>query len=280
MSYRIMASRHSAFYSPLLCAVQFLRESGEETQYSVLGAGQRTYVLLRDGQVDIVQSAVSSNWNPRECGIEPLPVHFAQINQRDGFFLVGRQADPGFEWKKLEGHTLLADHGEQPLVMLKYAVSHNGADWGKIRVVDAGTPEKMEAAFRAGNGNYVHLQAPITAGEVVVPVGACVPPVAFSSLCCTRDYQKTPQYREFLRVYERAREWVRSAPAGEVAARETSFFQGVPSEALTDAIRRYQALGCWGGGIEIPRDLYEQSLNVFQAARAVAWRHRYDEVVG
>jgi NitT/TauT family transport system substrate-binding protein len=280
MTFRIMASRHSAFYSPLLYSIQLLKDAGHEASYSLLGAGQRSYVLLREGQVDIMQSSVSSNWNPRERGVEPLPVHFAQINQRDGFFLVGRQADDGFEWKHLEGRTLLADHGLQPLVMLKYAVRHNGANWDKIEVVDTGTPEQMQAAFRAGKGDYIHLQAPIVAGEVVASVGAAVPPVAFSSLCCTREYQKTPRYREFLKVYERAREWVRSAPAGEVAAAESSFFPGIPSESLTDAIRRYQALGCWGGSIEIPRPLYEQALTVFQSARAIAWRHRYEEVVG
>ncbi|HLK70245.1 MAG TPA: hypothetical protein VKU19_42740 [Bryobacteraceae bacterium] len=280
MTYRILASRHSAFYSPLLCAVRFLRDAGADASYGVLGAGQRTYVMLREGQVDIVQSAVSSNWGPREQGIEPLPVHFAQINQRDGFFLVGREPDLAFEWKRLEGRTLLADHGLQPLVMLQYAVKSNGTDWDKIRIVDAGSPAKMEAAFRAGTADYVHLQAPIGSGEVVAAVGACVPPVAFSSLCCAREYQKTPQYREFLKVYQNAREWVRSAPVEEAAAKVSPFFPGVADHALRDAIRRYQALGCWGGEIEIPRDLYEQSLNVFQAARSIAWRHRYEEVVG
>src|SRR6266567_7092843 len=184
MLFRIMASRHSAFYSPLLCSLKFLQDEGHQATYSVLGAGQRSYALLRDGQFDIMQSAVSSNWNPRERGVEPLPVHFAQINQRDGFFLVNRQPDPAFDWKKLEGRTLLADHGQQPLVMLKYAVKHNGADWSKIRVVDAGNPEKMEAAFREGKGEYLHQQAPVTAGDVVVSVGASMPAVAFSSLCC------------------------------------------------------------------------------------------------
>ncbi|HEV3199792.1 MAG TPA: hypothetical protein VGZ73_17935 [Bryobacteraceae bacterium] len=280
MTFRIMASRHSAFYSPLLCSIQLLRDEGHEVPYSVLGAGQRSYSLLRDGQVDIMQSAVSSNWNPRERGVEPLPVHFAQINQRDGFFLVGRQPDLAFEWKHLEGRTLLADHGLQPLVMLKYAVRYNGADWDKIRVVDAGAPDKMEAAFGAGSADYLHLQAPIVTGGVVASVGASMPPVAFSSLCCSREYQKTPQYRSFLRVYERTREWVRTAPAEEVAATEASFFPGISRELLTAAIKSYHDLGCWAGGIEIPRDLYEQALNVFQSARAIAWRHRYEEVVG
>ena len=44
-------------------------------------------------------------------GVEPLPVHFAQINQRDGFFLVGREPEPAFAWKNLEGRTLLGRPG-------------------------------------------------------------------------------------------------------------------------------------------------------------------------
>jgi len=104
--------------------------------------------------------------------------------------------------------------------------------------------------------------------------------VAFSSLCCARSYQQTDSYRTFLKVYDRAREWARSAPPSEVAAAEAPLFPYTPIEALTDAVQRYQALGCWDGGIEIPRDLYEQSLNVFQAGGAIAWRHRYEEVVG
>jgi len=280
MTFRIMASRHSAFYSPLLASLKFLRDEGHAVTYSVLGPGQRSYSLFRDNQSDIMQSAVSSNWNARERGVEPLPVHFAQINRRDGFFLVAREPDAAFEWKKLEGRTLLADYGQQPLVMLKYAVKHNGAEWKKIKIVDAGTPEKMAAAFSAGKGDYVHLQAPITAGEILASVGADTPPVAFSSLCCARAYQKTAEYRAFLKVYERAREWVGTAPAEEVAAAEADLFPGIPPEVLAGAVARYQKLSCWEGGIEIPRDLYEQALTVFQSDGAITWRHRYEEVVG
>ncbi len=280
MLIRIMASRHSAFYSPLLAGIAFLRDEGHEVPYSVLGPKQRSYALLRDAEIDIMQSAVSSNWKPSEQGIEPLPVHFAQINQRDGFFIVGRQPDPEFQWKALEGRTLLADHGLQPLAMLKYAVKHNGAEWRKIKVIDSGAPDKMEAAFHAGDADYVHLQGPFAAGEVAASVGASMPPVAFSSLCCTRSYQKTDGYRTFLKTYERAREWVRTASAEEVAAKEGAFFPGVNSQPLSAAVKRYQELGCWEGGIGIPKELYEQALNVFQSDGGIAWRHGYEEVVG
>jgi len=268
MPIRVMASRHSAFYSPLLCAVKFLRQEGCQVPYSVLGPGQRTHALIRDGAVDVMQSAVSSSWSARERGIEPLPVHFALINRRDGFFLTAREPDAGFEWKKLEGATLFADQGSQPLVMLKYAVRHNGVDWTKIKVV------------RSGPSDYGHFQAPIPEGEVLASVGAAMPPVAFSSLCCARHYQQTEDYRAFRETFERAKEWVRAAPPEDVAAAEAEFFPEIPAATLTGAVQRYQALGCWDGGTEIARELYEQALNVFAAFGEITWRHPYEEVVG
>src|SRR5262249_307054 len=143
------------------------------------------------------------------------------------------------------------------LVMLKYAVRHSGADWTRIRVADAGSPGQMAAAWVAGTGDYLHLQGPVppaVKGEIVAAVGAGGPPGAFRSLCGARQFEETGAYREFLKLYGQAREWVRTAPPAAVAAAEAPFFPQVPGAALADAVGRYQALGCWDGGIEIPRE--------------------------
>ena len=285
MSIRVMASRHSAFYSPLLCAVQFLRDEGRDVPYSVLRPGQRSHVLLSEGVVDVMQSAVSSNWSAQDEGIRDLPIHFAQINRRDGFFLAGRHPDPAFDWRNLEGRSLLADHGLQPLAMLKYAVHYNGADWSRIRLRDAGSPEEMERVFRAGQADYVHLQSPAAhmveregAGHVVVSVGVAMPAVAFSSLCASAGFLRTETAASFLAAYRRARQWVRETPAEAVAAQEAEFFPGVAADTLAIAVATYQKLGCWEGEIGIPADLYEQALNVFEFSQLISRRHSYEEV--
>jgi NitT/TauT family transport system substrate-binding protein len=287
MPLRIMVSRHSVFYSPLIAtlAAGFLERHGVAAEYGILAKGQRSSGLIRDGAVDIMQSAVSSNWKPMEQGESPLPMHFAEINQRDGFFLVAREPDAAFEWNKLAGQAVLADHAAQPLVMLKYAARTNGVEWARVAAIDAGAPEEMSRAFRQGRGAYVHLQSPAAhqlecdgAGHVVASVGASMPRVAFSSLCCSRDFARTGTFRRFVEAYREAREWVRTAPAGEVARAEAGFFEGHSMDALAAGIRAYQAVGCWEGGVEIPRDLYEQALNVFQAEGGIARRHPYEEV--
>ena len=286
---RILVSRHSAFYSPLIAAVAagLLADEGLDAAYGgVLLKGRAATEILRAGEADVVQAAVSSSWSAMERGEANLPVHFAQINQRDGFFLASRHPEPGFTWKDLEGRTLLADHGGQPLYMLKYALGRQGTDWSRIDVVDAGSIEQIEAAFRAGRGDYVHQQGPQPQqleqegiAHVVASVGEAMPPVAFSSLMAMPAFLESPEARSFTQAYRRARVWVQEADAGEVASREAPLFPGVDREALTAAIRRYQALGCWLGGIEITPKLYEQALEVFLSTGAVRRRHPYQAVV-
>lgn len=289
MELKIVVSRHSAFYSPLIATIAggFLRQEGLSATYGVLQPGETSRQLLASGAAHIMQSAVSSNWTPMEKGIAGLPVHFAQINIRDGFFLASREklAAP-FAWKMLEGATLLADHGGQPLAMLRYAAHGNQTDWSRISVINAGSPEEMIAAFRAGQGDFIHLQAPAPhqlalegIAAIAVSVGASMPPVAFSSLAAMPVFLATEAAQAFLRAYRASREWVRQADAGEIAHAEASFFPSVPHEALRMAIADYQRLGCWDGGIEIPRDLYEQSLNVFEHSRLINRRHEYAAVV-
>ncbi len=266
-------------------AAGFLEQEGLAASYRSMAPSERAQDLIAAGQAHIVQSAVSMSWLALERGERDLPVHFAQINCRDGFFLVARRRPVRFEWKLLEGATVLADHASQPLAMLRYALHRQGVDWGKIRALDRGEPDAMSAAFRRGEGDYVHLQGPAAqqlehdgVGCVVAAVGDAMPPLAFSSLTASRSFLHTPEAAAFLRAYARARRWVRSSPASEVAARLASFFPGIAREALQAAIARYQKLGCWEGGIAIVRALYEQALEVFLHAGTVTKRWDYHDV--
>jgi NitT/TauT family transport system substrate-binding protein len=261
MRLRIVASRHSAFYSPLIATIA----RGFDADYSVLKPGQRSQDLIREGAAHIMQSAVSSNWKPMESGESPLPVHFALINRRDGFFLAAAEPEEAFVWKKLEGRTLRADHGGQPLAMIKYAVAYNGVDWDKIRVV------------KEGDADYIHRQAP-GPWRPVVSVGASMPEVAFSSLCCSQDFVGTPAYEDFLSAYRETRIWVRSAAPEDIAVLESPFFPGVDINDLAEAIDAYQKLGTWNGGMEITDALYEQALNVFEHSGGITKRHPRTEV--
>src|SRR5580700_8831652 len=139
MIVRIVASRHTAFYSPLISAMAagFLEKHGLEHTYATLAPGETAAGMIRQGRADVVQSAPSTNWAKMDRGETGFPLHFALINRRDGFFLTGQGKPDAFTWKDLEGKKLIADHGSQPLAMLRYAVNYNGADWSRIEVINA-----------------------------------------------------------------------------------------------------------------------------------------------
>jgi NitT/TauT family transport system substrate-binding protein len=281
MTIRITASRHTAFYSPLICtmAAGFLEKHGLDFIYATLAPGETAAGMIRENKTDIMQSAPSTNWAKMDKGETGFPLHFALINQRDGFFLVGRALPAKtFNWHDLEGKTLLADHGSQPLAMLRYAVKFNHADWQKIDVVNAGSAEAMTEAFRAGTGDFLHVQAPAPDLLTAVSVGASMPANAFSSLCAGREFIAGDSFRPFLAAFAEAKDWVCHSSAEEIAAKEASYFPGVSKSALALAIERYKGLGAWDGPAEIPRDLYEQSLNVFESTGSIKIRHSYDEV--
>src|SRR5579864_8368654 len=285
MPLRMMPSRHSPFYSPFLITAGMLQQEGIEVALRLPAEGESPGALLRQGEVDVTQSAVSSAWTEIEKGAAEIPVHFAHINQRDGFCLVGREPDAEFAWKTLEGKKIIADHGHQPLVMLRWAAHHKGADWSRIQVINAGSPQAMEVAFRSGQADFVHLQAGVPqqlehegAGFVVASVGEGLKPLAFSSICARREFIEGDSFEPFLRGFARIKQWVQQSPPEDVANSFTKLFPAISMEALTAAVASCQKLGCWHGGIAIPRDLYTEAQNAFLWAGGVQRAHPYEEV--
>jgi NitT/TauT family transport system substrate-binding protein len=279
---RLMATRHSVFYSPLLAtfAAGFLQKEDLEATYRVLPAGRNVYEFLSGGEIDVAQSAVSYSWSVLEKGITPPAVNFAHINVRDGFFLAARASEPGFSWSNLSGGRLMYVHGGQPEAMLRYALYRCGVSLAELTVVNAGSTQQMMEAFRAGAADYFHEQAPYPQqlevegiARVVASVGEAIGPVSFSTLAATPDWLKQPQAVRFMRAFRDARAWVNSAPATQIAARLTQLFPGIDLSALVSGIEAYQRLGCWEGDPEIRSAHYEAALDVFQHAGAISRRH-------
>jgi NitT/TauT family transport system substrate-binding protein len=286
-SVRILAMRHASFYAPLIGTVGggFLEAEGLDGRYGVRPADRNPFEMIRSGEIEVMQSAVSSSWARLERGEGDLPAHFAQINRRDGFWILGR--DPGpFRWDHLEGRTILADHGPQPLAMLRYAASRNGARLDAVGWENAGDPASIVAAWKAGHGDYAHLQGPAPhvlaetgAGHVLTAVGYAMPEVAFSSLAAMPSFLKTPEASAFLRAYTRCLEWIAASGAATIAETLAPFFPDVDVKALAASIAGYKALGCWKTTPEIPRSEYDQALEVFEWNKLITRRHRYEDVV-
>jgi len=285
---RIEFTRFSAFYSPLIATMAggFLRAEGLEGKHSVSPPGKSAIASLIDGSVHVAQSAPSQGFTPLEQSKVSPTLHFAQINEKDGFFLTGRGPDPAFTWDKLRGKKVIIDHGGQPMAMFKYACFKQGLDFKSITAIDAGSTEKMIAAFRSGEGDFIHLQGPAPqqlqhdgAGHIVTALGDAIGPCAFSSLAAKQEWLNTDMAKAFMRAYRKARAWLIATPAAEVAKAEAPYFKDIDQSVLASTIAAYQKLGNWSPHVEITPPAFEATLDIFQHAGLITKRHAYEDVV-
>ncbi len=285
---KIMASRHAVFYSPLIALIAkgFLEKEGFRGSYHVLPPGTSTSQEVVSNRMDVGQAAVSVSWGDLEKGEKPSIAQFAQINTRDGFFIAAREPDRNFTWDKLKSGNFMYVHGGQPEAMLRYGAFKLGVDLDDVEGIDKSTTKDMMDSWRRGEGDYFHEQGPYPqqlehegAAHLVASVGDAVGAVAFSSLICRWDWLETEEAQRFSNAFRASREWVNTADPEEIAQAEADFFPEQSEEAVSRAIRAYQRMGTWGGDISIPKDLYENALNVFEHSRLITQRHLFKKVV-
>jgi NitT/TauT family transport system substrate-binding protein len=285
--FNIRFTLFSAFYSPLISAMSggFLKAEGLDPQWSVSPPGVSAIEALKDGSAHVAQSALSQAFGPLNKGETPPALHFAQINEMDGFFLTGREADPDFAWKKLEGAEVVMFKAGQPLAMFKYACHKAGIDFEKIKPICPGGAADIDKAFRAGEGQYVQQQGPFPqqlaadgVGHIVAQVGKQIGPCGFSSLAATRDWLKTDMAKAFMRAYRKTRLYMNQTPAAEIAKAEKPFFPRIDEKVLAECIATYQKLGCWTPHVEITRAAYDKTLDVFEYNGLLKQRHPYEQV--
>ena len=291
----IRVLRHSAFYSPLLMTIAggFLQEEGLDAQYDIASPENTVEAGILSGQIQVAQSAVAVSFaSPRPTIPSASQIrHFAQINQRDGFFLTARQTSgylngSDFGWDDLIGKRVLVDHFFQPMAMFKFALHQLGIDFAQLEVIDAGDVNAIDTAFRSGQGDFVHQQGPYAQqleadglGKVAANVGDIVGPVAFSSLCASTDWLQTDMAKAFMRAYRKGRETSRNLPAEEIACLEKDFFPDIDMAVLTQTIRAYQRLGCWDSEPDISRDVYDNTLDIFEFSGDINQRIAYEDVI-
>lgn len=285
---RLMVYRHSVFYSPLLAGIGagLFAAEGFAPTYTVMPPGRTVADMLARGDIDVSQTAVSASFAYLERNELPPVACFAQLNSRDGFLVAGRSPDPDFRWDKVATGRFMFVHGGQPQAMLAYALHRRGVRLADVHGIDAGGTDAMMAAFRAGEGDWFHEQAPYPhqlelegRAHVLASVGEIIGPVAFSCLGATSSWLSGPAARPFVRAYRRAREWVQSGPIREVAAAVGGFFPAIAPPAIVRALEYYRGLGCWTGGIDIPLSDYAVALDVYAHSGLVTRRHDYDRVV-
>jgi len=100
---------HSIFYAPQYTAIElgYFTEEGINLTLVNGGGADKVMTALVSGDADIGFMGSEASIYTYANGAEDYAVNFAQLTQRAGNFLVGREADTNFSWAKLKGTKVL-----------------------------------------------------------------------------------------------------------------------------------------------------------------------------
>ena len=219
---RLMETFRSVFYTPVYVAVAggFLETEGLDVSFSTCPARYaHPLSALVQGATDITQSGIMRSIIASDWGAESVPAHFAKINARDGFFVLGRRPTEDFRWDELRGATVIpVGFSPMPWASLQFALRKNGVDPADLTLVPGLPLNDAVEAFKQGRADFIHLPEP--AAEVLLADGTAHLAAALGP--CER-----PHRLQFLRRHQR----VPKSGRGHRSALCAGVFAGSPLAA-------------------------------------------------
>ena len=99
---RLVEVIRTLFYTPIYVSVGggFLETEGLDVDFKTCPAEFGHPInALNTGQAAIAQSGIMRCIIASDWGAETVPIHFAEINSRDGFFVISSTKNDNFEWE-------------------------------------------------------------------------------------------------------------------------------------------------------------------------------------
>ena len=283
---------HSVFYAPLYTAIEqgYFKEQGLEiTLVTGFGADKTMTALLSD-EADIGFMGPESTIYTYQGGMEDYAVNFAQLTQRAGNFVVGRQKEDSFSFKNLKGKTVLAGRaGGMPQMIFEYVLKKHGLNPKTDLIMDQSIDfGSTAAAFSGGQGEYtIEFEPHATAleekgdGYVLASLGEESGYVPYTAFCAKKSYlEENPEKIEkFVAGLKKGVDYVVNHTAKEVAEVIKPQFEEMEEIALEKIIERYQGQDTWKEDLIFSEEGFDLLQAILMDAGVVEEKASYEDLV-
>ena len=288
---RLMETFRSVFYTPIYVAVTggFLYREGLDVAFTTAPPGRLSVEHLKAGTVDVLATGLSRSLLDLDQGHEEAPIHVAQINQRDGFFIISRERIDSWRWTLLEGASLIpVGFTPVPLSALRAVLARQGVDAAKIGLAEGLSAQRAVERFAAGEADFVHLPNPQAEqliedghGHLAVAIGPELGYLCFSSFCVTPDLLKTSPslIQKFVRGFHHALTWLAGADTAELAGMVESLFPETSRIVLERSIQRYRDQETWPTDPLITERGFTRLSDALIEGGLLKGRHPFDRLV-
>lgn len=288
---RLMDTFRNLFYTPIYVAVAggFLYKQGLDVLFGTVPTGKQSVQMLKDGEVDIVQTGISRSLMDLDDGHEDAPLHIAEINQRDGFFLVSKNPTDDWSWRQVEGTTVIpVGFTPVPWMSLKAVLKKHDVSLDKVRLLEGLSAEDAIATFRRGEADYLQMVNPQAQqlvedgdGFLAAAMGPELGYICYSSFAVTPQFvEQSPHLAQrFVSGFYDALQWLAGNDVDAVAKTVSPFFPNTPESVLRESIRRYKSQDTWPHDPLIGPDGYDSMRDLLIDGGLVKSRHAYDRLV-
>jgi NitT/TauT family transport system substrate-binding protein len=286
----MMEPFHSAFYTPAVVAVRggYFKDAGFDVTLETAAPGKETVKRLLDGSADFAVSGIMRSLGVADEG-GPAIVHFAAVNDRNGFFLLSRAPRRHFAWSDLTGKTVISFGGAPTPYhcMLSVLRSARVDPAGVTFVRDLGVPDAI-AKFKAGGADFLECGPPVVdqlvaegAGHLVASMGVATGPVPFSSLMATdtRLHRDRAMFVALTRAFHKAQLWIAAASADDIASVIAPAFADIPRPLLARIVARYRAQGTWPDDPRLDEPGYSRLQEILLAGGFIKSRHAFSRLI-
>ena len=215
--------------------------------------------------------------------------HFAEVNSRNGFFLLRREPGPAFAWSQLAGRTVLSfAEAPTPWQCMLTVLRREGVDPKSVTIKRDLPVAEAVAAFRAGGADFLEQAQPTIeellddgAAHLVASMGEATGPVPFSSYMATWDTLRRNEdlVLRFTRALYAAQRFIATHDAGAIAAVVAPAFPDIAPAMRERVVARYLRQGTWARDPICRRPGYEYLHKILLEGGFITRPHRYEDLI-
>ena len=283
---------HSIFYAPQYAAIElgYFEDEGLDLTL-VNGAGaDKVMTALISGDADIGFMGSEASIYVYQQGSDDYAVNFAQLTQRAGNFLVGREAQDNFAWADLKGKKVLGGRaGGMPEMVFEYILKKNGIDPAADLTIDQSINFGLTAAaFTSNDADYTVEFEPFAtglekegSGHVIASLGVDSGYVPYTAYSAKKSYlEKNPDtIQKFTNAIQKGLEYVNTHSAEEIAKVIQPQFKETDEDTIATIVGRYKDQDTWKDDTVFEQDSFELLENILEEAGELNERVPYEKLV-
>lgn len=283
---------HSVFYAPQYVAIEkgYFAEEGLEIELSNGQGADKVMTAVLSGSVDIGFAGPEATIYVYNEGKEDYAQVFAQLTQRDGSFLVGREPADQFDWSNLKDSVVLPGRkGGVPYMTLEYVLKSKGLIPGvDLTFDDSIQYALMAGSFTSGNGDYVTMFEPTASmtekegkGYILASIGAESGEIPYTAYFASKSYleEHADVVQKFVNAIYKGQLWVAQNSAKDIAELIAPSFPDTDLTILESSIQRYKDIEAYAQTPVMKEEAFDKLQTVMSDAGELKEKAPFDDLI-